>query len=324
MARKPYEHSAYWYAYHYGWTYSEAKTYAGKYLDIHTYRPRMREVHEGESYGKAWFAWRNQDYEFDSTFNPLILGACAMVDIGIAMRDTAARLADPKERDRRRRELVRNLRALRRPFYYAREKARRRELAAARRKITRRTTTAPMPTPEVLLAAWNARKDSREAMVRLGGMLHDLACYVDSCLRFDESGNVAGRNGGIKEWLRENLPELSTKYKTLMRYKAMAMRLRQATGTKDPKPTAALLDEMPRHELVATILADETPIFSRVFAALEHTLSPETVFLDAARTFKNIPHEILKSGCERAMPVDQKPRRNSRPRGASRIQRSEK
>ena len=88
MARKPYEHSAYWYAYHCGWTYSEAKTYAGQYLDIHTYRPRMREVREGESYGKAWFAWRNQDYEFDSTFNPLILGACAMVDIGIAMRDT--------------------------------------------------------------------------------------------------------------------------------------------------------------------------------------------------------------------------------------------
>ena len=331
MTRKPYEHSAYWYAYHYGWTYSEAKTYAGKYLDIHTYRPRMKEVREGESYGKAWFAWRNQDYEFDSTFNPLILGACAMVDIGIAMRDTAARLADPKERDRLRRELVRNLRALRRPFYYAREKARRRELAAARRKITRRTTTAPMPTPEALLAAWNARKDSREAMVRLGGMLHDLACYVDSCLRFDESGNVAGRNGGIKEWLRENLPELSTKYKTLMRYKAMAMRLRQATGTKDPKPTAALLDEMPRHELVETILADETPAFSRVFATLEHTLSPETVFLDAARTFKNVPHRILKHGGKKARNArksaarpGRKPRQPDRPNGAGQRRRSEK
>ena len=331
MARKPYEHSAYWYAYHYGWTYSEAKTYAGKYLDIHTYRPRMKEVREGESYGKAWFAWRNQDYEFDSTFNPLILGACAMVDIGIAMRDTAARLANPKERDRMRRELVRDLRALRRPFYYAREKARRRELAAARRKITRRTTTAPMPTPEELLAAWNARKDSREAMLRLGGMLHDLACYVDSCLRFDENGDVAGRNGGIKEWLRENVPELSPKYKTLMRYKAMAMRLRQATGTKDPKPTAALLDEMPRHELVAMILADETPAFSRVFATLEHTLSPETVFLDEARTFKNVPHRILKQGGKKARNArksaarpDWKPRQPARPNGAGQRRRSEK
>lgn len=324
MTRKLYEHSAYWYAYHYGWTYSEAKTYAGKYLDMHTYRPRMREVREGESYGKAWFAWRNQNYEFDSTFNPLLLGACAMVDIGIAMRDTAARLADPKERDRMKREIVRDLRALRRPFYYAREKARRRELAAERRKITRRTTTAPMPTPAALLAAWNARKDSREAMVRLGGMLHDLACYVDSCLRFDERGDVVGRNGGIKEWLQENVPELSPKYKTLMRYKAMAMRLRQATGTKDPTPTDALLDETPRHELVAAILSDETPVFSRVFAALEHTLSPETVFLDAARPFKNFPHRILKKGSGQARNAgkpavrsDQKPRRSTSPKGTN-------
>jgi len=331
MARKPYEHSAYWYAYHYGWTYSEAKTYAGKYLDIHTFRPRMREVREGESYGKAWFTWRNQDYEFDSTFNPLILGACAMVDIGIAMRDTAARLADPKERDRMKREIVRDLRALRRPFYYAREKARRRELAAERRKITRRTTTAPMPTPEALLAAWNARKDSREAMVRLGGMLHDLACYVDSCLKFDESGDVMGRNGGIKEWLRENAPELSTKYKTLMRYKAMAMRLRQATGTKDPKPTAALLDEMPRHELVAAILADKTPVFSRVFAALEHKLSPEAVFLDAAKPLENFPHINLKCGDRKSRKAEksaeragQEQRRNTRAESTRRRRRSEK
>jgi hypothetical protein len=296
MARKPYEHSAYWYAYHCGWTYSEAKTYAGQYLDIHTYRPRMREVREGESHGKAWFAWRNQDYRFDSSFNPLLLGACAMVDIGVAMRDTVRQLADPVERDRMKRELLRDLRAVRRPFYYAREKARRRELAAARRKISRRTTTAPMPTPAALLAAWNARKESREAMVRLGGMLHDLECYVDNCLKFDESGDVVGRNGGIKEWLFENVPELSPKYKTLMRYKAMAMRLRQATGTKDPKPTVSLLDETPRHEAVAAILADEKPVFSHVFAALEHMLSPETVFLDAPKPLKNFPQRILKSG----------------------------
>jgi len=121
-------------------------------------------------------------------------------------------------------------------------------------------------------------------------MLHDLECYVDNCLKFDESGDVVGRNGGIKEWLFENVPELSPKYKTLMRYKAMAMRLRQATDTKDPKPTVSLLDEKPRHEAVAAILADENPVFSHVFAALEHMLSPETVFLDAPKPIKNFPH----------------------------------
>ena len=281
MAQKAYKHSAYWYAYHNGWTYSEAKTYTGRYLDIHTYRPRMRERPDGEFNGKDWFKWREADTKFDSTFHPLLLCAFAMVDIGLAMRDTVSKFTDPVKRDEMKRELMRDLRRLRRPFYYERETKRRRELAADRRKVTRRSTSAPMPTPDEILAAWNARKESREAMIRLGGMLQDLECYVDNCLRFDESGDVVGRNGGIKGWLGENLPDLLPKYKTLMRYKAMAVRLRQATDTHDPKPTSALLDETPRHEVVATILANPEPVFSHVFATLDHMLSPETVFLDA-------------------------------------------
>jgi len=116
-----------------------------------------------------------------------------------------------------------------------------------------------------------------------------------------------------------------------MRYKAMAMRLRQATGTKDPKPTAALLDETPRHEAVAAILADETPVFSRVFAALEHAISPETVFLDKTKTFKNIPHGILKNGSRKVRSAEKaiaraklEPRRKTRPEGSSRRRRSKK
>ena len=121
MTQRTYEHSAYWYAYHYGWTYSEAKTYTGKYLDIHSYRPRMRERPDGVFRGRDWFRWREADKELDSTFNPLLLCACAMVDVGVAMRDELSKLADPVERDRIKRELMRDLRRLRRPFYYARE-----------------------------------------------------------------------------------------------------------------------------------------------------------------------------------------------------------
>jgi len=280
MSESPHSHSAYWYAYHCGWTHSDARTYAGKYLDIHTYRPRMKERPDGEFRSKDWFKWRNSGKRFDSTFNPLLLGVCIAADIGIAIRDEVRTLSDPVERDRMKRELLRDLRAVRRPFYYARETERRRKLAEERRKAKRRRTTAPMPTPDELLAAWNEHKSSREAMIRLGGMLHDLECYVDNCLRFDESGDVVGRNGGIRGWLKEMLPELSPKYKTLMRYKALAVRLRQATDTKDPTPTSALLDE-PRHETVAALLADGEPVFSHLFAELEFRLSPDTVFLDA-------------------------------------------
>jgi hypothetical protein len=282
MHRKKYEHSAYYYAYRYGWTYSEARTLAGKYLDQHTYRPRMRQRPDEEWSSKEWFKWRNASKEIDSTFNPILFAAFAAVDIGIAMRDTVRTIADPIERDRMKRELMRDLRRVRRPFYYAQEVERRRSLAIERRKIRRRRTTAPMPTPEVLLKAWNERKSSRKAMIILGGMMHDLECYVDNCLRFDEAGNVVGRNGGIRGWIADNVPELLSKYKTLMRYKALAVRIRQATETKDPKPTSKLLVK-PFHKAVATILAEETPVFAHVFAMVEHMLSPATVMLDAPK-----------------------------------------
>ena len=279
---KKYEHSAYYYAYHYGWSHSEARTYAGEYLDMHTYRPRFRQRPGEEWSHKEWMKWRNSPKEFDSTFNPITLCVFAAVDIGIAMRDTVSKLADPIERELMKRELMRDLRRIRRPFYYAQEVERRRSLAIERRKIRLRRTTAPMPTPEVLLKAWNERKSSRKAMIILGGMLHDLECYVDNCLKFDEKGNVIGRNGGIRGWLKENVPELFSKYKTLMRYKALAMRLRQVTETKDPKPTSKLLVK-PLHKVVKTILAENEPVFSHVFAMLEHMLSPATVMLDAPK-----------------------------------------
>jgi hypothetical protein len=113
-------------------------------------------------------------------------------------------------------------------------------------------------------------------------MMHDLECCVDNCLRFDETGNVIGRNGGIRGWIAENVPELLPKYKTLMRYKALAVRIRQATETKDPKPTSKLLVK-PLHSAVVTILAEEAPVFAHVFATVEHMLSPATVMLDAPK-----------------------------------------
>ena len=50
-------------------------------------------------------------------------------------------------------------------------------------------------------------------MIRLGGMIHDLECYVDYYLKIDENGKVIGRNRGIRGWLRDNMPELSPKIK---------------------------------------------------------------------------------------------------------------
>ena len=264
---RTYQHSAYWYAAQYGWSQSDAHSYSGTYLDIHTYHPRG-------------IGGRRAGVCLDSTFNPLVLGVCLATDIGLALHGTLRKLADPVERDRMKRELLRDLRSLRRPVYYERERERRRRLAAERRKVTRREIDAPMPTPDEILAAWNRRKNSRADAIRLGGLLDTLACHVDSCLKFDEKGNVVGRNGGIRGWLRFCLPELTPKYKTLMRYKALATRLRQLTETRDPVPTSRLLEE-PLNEKVAQLLNAPSTAFSRLFGEVDYQLSPETVFLDA-------------------------------------------
>ena len=266
MARTGYKHSAYWYARHYGYTRSDASTFTARYLDHVDARYRL--------------GHRSSIHDPSLAFNPLLFAVCVAADIGVAMKQTAETLADPEERDRVRRELLRDLRIVRRPFYYARENERRRQLAADRRKLHRRTTTAPMPTPEDVLEAWNRRKESKENMIVLGGMLHDLECYVDNCLMFDEDGKVVGRNGGIRGWLKVHLPGLSPKYKTLMRYKAMAIKLRQATGTKDPKPTAALLTDEPRHEVIQEIFEDFRTTFSSLEEALDHRLRTSEILLD--------------------------------------------
>ena len=52
---------------------------------------------------------------------------------------------------------------------------------------------------------------------------------------------VAGRRGGIRRHLQEHAPDLYARYKTLMRYKSLARKFRQAAGESDPVPAAALL-----------------------------------------------------------------------------------
>ena len=144
--------------------------------------------------------------------------------------------------------------------YYTRDNARRRALTAERRRIARRKTVNPCPTPEALRAAFAARGASPEAKVRLGGLLEDLECYVDNCLRFDPDGEIIGRNGGVKAWLREHVPGLSGHYKTLMRYKALAKRLRQAAGISDPVPASAVFDGPPAPPRLPAPFVPSTPL----------------------------------------------------------------
>ncbi len=135
------------------------------------------------------------------------------------------------------------LRKVQRPKYYPQERLRRQALARERRRIRRRMTINAAPTPEELLAQWAKIKGSPEEMIRFGSMLCDLEAYVDNSLLRNENGEIVGRNPGIRGWLNANCQPLAAHYKTVMGYKAMAEKFRQAVGLIDPYPAALALDD---------------------------------------------------------------------------------
>ena len=134
------------------------------------------------------------------------------------------------------------LRKVQRPKYYPQERMRRQALARERRRVRRRTTLNAAPTANELLAQWAKVKRNPKEMIRFGSMLCDLEAYVDNTLLRNENGEIVGRNPGIRGWLNANCQPLAVHYKTVMGYKAMAEKFRQAIGLADPYPAALALD----------------------------------------------------------------------------------
>ncbi len=140
-----------------------------------------------------------------------------------------------------RREIDRQIHRLRRPTYYETERARRLALSEERRKLHRRRTLNGRPGMDDIREALVHARESVESMVLLGSLMEDLECYVDNSPYFHEDGSFAGRRGGIRRLLQDEAPDLYAKYKTLMRYKALSKRFRQAVGVGDPMPASAVL-----------------------------------------------------------------------------------
>ena len=140
-----------------------------------------------------------------------------------------------------RREIDRHLHRLRRPTYYEAERARRLALAEERRRLRRRQTLNERPCMDAIRDALARAHESVEDMVRLGSLMEDLECHVDNSPYFREDGSFAGRRGGIRRLLQEEAPDLYARYKTLMKYKALSKRFRQAVGVGDPIPASSVL-----------------------------------------------------------------------------------
>lgn len=286
MAAKSYHHSAYWYAKNCGWTYSERKTFIGRYLDMHGYGGSSSDLYSTitpfirkPSLTKISLGPVGIDLGRYKNINPILMCVLVSMDIGTAIKYGVEKIADPYERAKMKALLMQQLRRARRPLYYKRETERRRMLAIERRKVTKRKTLMPMPTPDEVREAWSKRKESREAMVRFGAMMDVLACYVDSSLIFDEEGNVVARKGGILGWLREFVPELVPNYKNIMRYKALATRVRQANDLKEPHSAIETLAK-PRNKVMTDLLDAKEPIFTKFFKEVDRLISPKSIFLD--------------------------------------------
>jgi hypothetical protein len=142
-----------------------------------------------------------------------------------------------------RRKIDQHIHRLRRPTYYESERNRRLGLTHERRRIHNRSTSNPCPTADELRNAFKHARDSVENMVRIGSLMEDLECYVDNSLIVGEHGQIIARKGGIRRYIQSEIPDLYDSYKTLMRYKALAKKFRQAVGINDPIPAASVLPD---------------------------------------------------------------------------------
>lgn len=159
-----------------------------------------------------------------------------------------------------RREIDRHIHHLRRPSYYETERARRLALSEERRRLRKRRTLNGKPSIDALRNALAHAHESVENMIRLGSLMEDLECYVDNTPYYREDGSFAGRRGGIRRFLQGEAPDLYARYKTLMRYKALSKRFRQAAGVGDPVPASAVLPSAEGETISAKAVLCDLPV----------------------------------------------------------------
>jgi hypothetical protein len=183
-------------------------------------------LNETEPYSRSWTEDNNRLGLIYFALAEMALGLCVGTVVWCVLKSVA---------------LV--LRKVQRPKYYPQERMRRQALASERRRVRRRTTINAAPTADELLLQWTKVKRNPKEMIRFGSMLCDLEAYVDNSLLRNENGEIVGRNPGIRGWLNANCQPLAVRYKTVMGYKAMAEKFRQAVGLADPYPATFALDE---------------------------------------------------------------------------------
>lgn len=98
------------------------------------------------------------------------------------------------------------------------------------------------PTAAAVAAAWTPAPRPLSQALLLGSRLVDLsAAHPIRTVRAADGNRVAGREGGLRPWFRQSLPDLP--YSTAMRYRQLAQRLRQALGIPPALPLEWVLSD---------------------------------------------------------------------------------
>lgn len=145
-------------------------------------------------------------------------GAVARVGVALAVASVAdgVEAVVDKVKERAMREQREMELAKRRKYYAAEHEKYRREVEKIRSATL--PPENPMPTPEELLVAYVHRHDSEEAKLRFGRLMIDLDEHVRYEVRMSD-GRISGTDGGVRDWLARNCPELAKHYHTCQRFK---------------------------------------------------------------------------------------------------------
>ena len=156
------------------------------------------------------------------------------------------------------------------------------------RRLCERASSPP-PTPEALLAQYDKAKGRGpvEEKLRLGSMMLDIEAAVDSTLVRDPSGEIVGRNTGIRGWIAENCPQLLSHYASLMGYRRLADEFRKVHGLRDPHPATRFLEpEFPAECFAPAIREAMRP---------RHAAARRLLASSAAKTAKGLAEALART-----------------------------
>lgn len=139
--------------------------------------------------------------------------------------------------------------------------------------VVRPWSFSPCPTADELREAWANRKKSQKDFVWLLSVLGELTCYTDRTLvNLGGFGKIAGRNGGLKEFIAKNAPELLPKYKSISRYSRLAYRIKRAFNIYPPAALSLMHPDLPLPKRNMPLLTNHArKVFREQFARKKPT-----------------------------------------------------